>query len=98
MAAARWLHRRPRPLALTEGTNTAVVLGLLTDERFKRTVRFWNDPAVPLMEVNPTCERCDLPLERCADRAAPDLVPTQERARQAQQDALERLRAEAGPA
>ena len=75
-----------RPLALTEGTNTAVVLGLLTDERFKRTVRFWNDPAIPTLDVNLTCERCPLPPDVCHVRAAPPTV-LDERARQARREA-----------
>jgi transcriptional regulator with XRE-family HTH domain len=75
-----------RPLALTEGTNTAVVLGLLADERFKRTVRFWNDPAVPTVDVNLTCERCPLPPDVCEVRAAPPTV-LDERARQARREA-----------
>jgi hypothetical protein len=75
-----------RPLALTEETNTAVVLGLLTDERFKRTVRFWNDPVIPTIDVNLTCERCLLPPDVCQVRAAPPTV-LDERARQTRREA-----------
>lgn len=63
-----------RPLALTEGTNTAISLGFLADEPFRRAVRFWNDPAVPTVDVNLTCERCPLPPDECRVRAAPPVV------------------------
>ena len=63
-----------RPLALTEGTNTAISLGLLVDERFRRAVRFWEDSAIPTVDVNLTCERCPLPPDVCRVRAAPPVV------------------------
>ncbi len=63
-----------RPLALTEGVNTAVSLGFLVDDAVRETVRFWDDPAVPSLDVNLTCERCPLPPEDCRVRAAPPTV------------------------
>ncbi len=75
-----------RPLALTEATNTVVSLGFLADESFKRAVRFWNDPAVPSLDVNLTCERCPLPPDVCHVRAAPPTV-LEEKAEQARREA-----------
>ena len=75
-----------RPLALTEGTNTAISLGFLANEGFKRAVRFWDDAAVPSVDVNLTCERCPLPLEVCQVRAAPPTV-LDARARQSRREA-----------
>jgi transcriptional regulator with XRE-family HTH domain len=63
-----------RPLALTSGANSSVSLGLLLDDNFKRTVRFWDDPAVPRVLVNLTCERCPLTANECPERAAPPAV------------------------
>jgi hypothetical protein len=63
-----------RPLALTHGSSTSVTLGFPLDETFKQTARFWDDPAVPRMEVNETCERCGLTPAECQERAAPPHV------------------------
>lgn len=79
-----------RPLALKPGTNTVVMLGYLMDRSFKRAVRFWDDPAIPRVEVNLTCERCA--LTDCAVRAAPPTVLDEERRQTEQEAALSALR------
>ena len=80
-----------RPLALSGGTNTSVSLGFLIDRTFKRQVRFWNDPAVPSLEVGVTCEGCPLEDEECEVRAAaPRLLERQAEERR-REKALERL-------
>ena len=71
-----------RPLRMQETKNTCVTLGFLMDDTFRRTVKFWDDPAVPRHTVGLTCERC--PIEDCEVRAAPALVLEQEE-RQARQ-------------
>jgi transcriptional regulator with XRE-family HTH domain len=63
-----------RPLSLLPDGNTSVSLGFLLDDRFRETVRFWEDPAIPRVAVNLTCERCPLTPEECQDRAAPPVV------------------------
>lgn len=63
-----------RPLALSRGAGSSVALGLLLDDRFRQAVRFADDPAVPRVLVNLTCERCPLTEEECAERAAPPTV------------------------
>ena len=63
-----------RPLALARGAGSSVALGLLLDDRFRQAVRFADDPAVPRVLVNLTCERCPLTEEECAERAAPPTV------------------------
>ena len=80
-----------RPLALTPGTNTSVTLGFRMTERFRRTVRFCDDPAIPRRQLNETCERCGLAPEECSERAAPPVLFLQQQAarrRQAQLDTL----------
>jgi transcriptional regulator with XRE-family HTH domain/predicted transcriptional regulator len=57
-----------RALALQPGAHTAVMLGVLVDRAARRVVRFLEDPALPRVEVNLTCERCGIP--DCAVRAA----------------------------
>lgn len=57
-----------RPLRLSPGVNSCVTIGFLMDQRFKRKVRFWDDPSVIRSVVNRTCERC--PISDCSERAA----------------------------
>ncbi|MFQ5638849.1 MAG: helix-turn-helix domain-containing protein [bacterium] len=57
-----------RPLVLTEGMNSSITLGLALDDKFKNTVKFWDDPAISDIEVNETCERCTLFEAECQDR------------------------------
>lgn len=59
-----------RPLLLDPGRRTSVTIGFLLDSRFRRTVRFWNDPRVEEVDVHLTCERCPLSPDDCGDRAA----------------------------
>ncbi len=61
-----------RPLALRPGVNSAVSLGLRRTEASAERVRFWDDPALPLLDVGLTCERC--PISDCRVRAAPASV------------------------
>ncbi len=68
-----------RPLSLGQNSNTGMTLGFLVDDHFKQTAAFWNDPAVPQMDVHETCERC--PLTDCQSRVA---EPTLHQARQRQ--------------
>ena len=80
-----------RPLSLTEGVRSCVSLGFLVDEGFRERVRFWDDPQVPEIAVNLTCERCGLTPEECQDRVAPPTIFGQEREREAQARALAEL-------
>ncbi len=61
-----------RPLSLQPGTHSAVSLGILRTRATRRRIRFWDDPALPLVDVSLTCERC--PLTDCRVRAAPARV------------------------
>lgn len=80
-----------RPLALTEGTNSSISLGFLMNEAFKERVRFWNDPAVPTMDVNETCERCGLSEAECQDRVAPPEIYRQQQTHKVREEGLARL-------
>lgn len=78
-----------RPLALANATRTSISIGFLLDDALRAKVRFWDDPAIPEVEVNLTCERCA--LDDCDVRAAaPDLVAARSR-QQAQAEALHGL-------
>jgi transcriptional regulator with XRE-family HTH domain len=80
-----------RPLALARSSHSSVSIGLLLDDAFKRTVRFWDDPAIPRVLVNLTCERCPLTASECTERAAPPVVHLREVDQQRKLDALSRL-------
>ncbi|WP_022835358.1 helix-turn-helix domain-containing protein [Salisaeta longa] len=60
-----------RPLALQPHTNSCVSIGFLRDDAFQSTVAFADDPAIPSVDVNLTCERCPLPEAACHERVAP---------------------------
>jgi XRE family transcriptional regulator, fatty acid utilization regulator len=83
-------HGHPMP-----GRNVSVTLGILLDDRAKKVVRFWKDPAIPNQTVNVTCQRCA--LEDCAERAAPPLVVEKKAARRRMLEALDCLEEGAEP-
>lgn len=63
--------------------NVSVTLGLLVNAELREKVKFLNDPAIQIREVNQTCERC--PLTDCLERAAPPtVVQKREKMRQIQ--------------
>lgn len=61
-----------RPSYPSPNRNVSVTLGLLITKEVQQKIRFLNDPAIQVREVNKTCERC--PLTDCTERAAPPLV------------------------
>jgi hypothetical protein len=80
-----------RSLALTEGTNSSISLGFLINEAFKKTVRFWDDAAVPRLEVNETCERCGLTEAQCRDRVAPPMIYRKQQEQKIREKVLQQL-------
>ncbi len=80
-----------RPLALSDRANSSVSLGFLLDDTFRERVRFWNDPAVPRVEVNLTCERCRLSPEECRERAAPPILHEKQEQQNRKEEALHQL-------
>lgn len=80
-----------RPLVLTEGANSSISLGFLINDAFKLSVHFWDDPAIPRVEVNETCERCGLSEALCRDRVAPALIHFKQQRQKTREDVLRRL-------
>jgi len=80
-----------RPLALDPTARSTVSIGFLLDERCKRTLRFWNDPAVERVEVNLTCERCPVAEGDCSDRVAPPTIVHQDAQQRKMEAALAEL-------
>jgi len=63
-----------RPLSIDSTKNSCMTLGFRVDEEFKHKNAFWNDPKVPVVRVNETCERCPLSEAQCSQRVAPPSI------------------------
>ncbi len=85
-----------RPLALTEETNSSISLGFLLSENFKKTVMFWNDASIPIVEVNETCERCSLPKSVCKERAAQPIIYRKQQTLKSREQVLQKFLKTAG--
>ncbi len=67
---ARWLGRTPEKAL-------SVTIGFLANDEFKKKIRFWNSPIIPVKTVNQTCQRCG--IEDCKERAAEPTVLEEQR-------------------
>ncbi|AJQ94453.1 XRE family transcriptional regulator [Gynuella sunshinyii] len=77
-----------RPLSLLDGMNSGMTLGFQIDKNFQSKVAFWNDPDVPQMRVNETCERCPLTDAECEHRIAPPRILMERLSQQQREDNL----------
>jgi transcriptional regulator with XRE-family HTH domain len=82
-----------RPLVLTAGVDSSVIVGFRVNADLRHTIRFLDDPAIPHTIINETCERCPLTAEQCYERAAAPTLLQAEQARQARRVALTQLAA-----
>jgi hypothetical protein len=73
-----------------------VSLGFRVDSEFERTVRFSNDPAIPRLDIDGTCERCRLTAEECGDRVAQPTLLQLKRSRREIEEELALLTADNG--
>ncbi len=71
------------------GKNVSVTLGLLITDDLRREIAFIEDPAIPHVIVNTTCERC--PIMDCRVRAAPPSVVEHRERYRAMKEALSQL-------
>ncbi len=69
--------------------NISVTLGILIDNNARKYIKFLNDPAISIRDVNHTCERC--PLTNCVERAAPPIIFSRRKKREDMTSALDRL-------
>jgi hypothetical protein len=53
---------------------SSVIVGFRVDAELPNIIRFANDPAIPQLLINETCERCRLTADQCQDRVAPPLI------------------------
>lgn len=77
------------PHSLEPGMNSCVTLGFLVNDALKKSVNFWDDPALPMQLVGDTCERCA--LADCESRVVPASLREREQTRTEQLAALEAL-------
>jgi hypothetical protein len=80
-----------RPLILTSDTYSSVTIGFFLDETVRHTIHFWDDPAIPQVAINETCERCLLAPEECQERVAPPTIYHQEQGQEQRKMVLEKL-------
>ncbi|NJN55214.1 MAG: ImmA/IrrE family metallo-endopeptidase [Anaerolineae bacterium] len=81
-----------RPLTLNAGVQSSVIIGFRVDAELAQTIHFANDPAIPMLYIHETCERCPLTAEQCSDRAAPPTILQAEENATARRLALSQLR------
>ncbi|HMW02612.1 MAG TPA: helix-turn-helix domain-containing protein [Acidobacteriota bacterium] len=80
-----------RPLALADRDFSSVSICILMNDAFRRKVSFWNDPNIPQVVVNLTCERCNLSSDECQDRVAPPVLYMKTKHQESRERALDQL-------
>ncbi len=83
-----------RPLVLSANVGSSVIVGFRVDSDLKQTIRFVEDPAIPVVMVHETCERCSLGGDQCTVRAAAPLILAAEQAQAERKKALAQLMAQ----
>ena len=83
-----------RPLALSPGVGSSVVVGFQVSPDLGQTIKFIEDPAIPVTVINETCERCPLSNEQCKVRASAPTILQTEQAKTERNSALSQLIAE----
>jgi transcriptional regulator with XRE-family HTH domain len=79
-----------RSLLLSPGVSSSVTVGFRMTPDLSRTVKFVDDPAIPHVVINETCERCPLTAEECHVRVAPPTKMLAKEAKRARKKALSR--------
>lgn len=80
---ARWLGRTPEK-------GLSVTIGFLINNEFKKKVRFWNSPSVPVRVVNQTCQRCG--IVDCKERGSEPTVLSEQQLQIALEAEISELR------
>lgn len=83
-----------RPLVLSAHVGSSVIVGFRIDSELKQVIRFVEDPAIPLVIINETCERCPLVGDQCTVRAAPPITLYEEKSKVERKKALSQLMAQ----
>jgi hypothetical protein len=80
-----------RPLALSPQLGSSVVIGFRLNPDLKQTIHFVEDPTLPIITINETCERCPLSKAQCLVRAAPPIILEKEKQKVERKIALDQL-------
>lgn len=83
-----------RPLVLSPSVGSSVVVGFRVDADLKRTIRFAEDPSIPVVIINETCERCPLVGDQCKVRGAEPVILRQQERKSNRKMALNQLMAQ----
>jgi|AntRauTorcE11897_2_1112592.scaffolds.fasta_scaffold05290_2 transcriptional regulator with XRE-family HTH domain len=78
-----------RPLAISEGKNSCITLGLLIDDKLKKAVNFLDDPNIPSRIVNESCERCG--IQDCRERVAEPKIYESKKQEQSLENELQKF-------
>lgn len=79
----------PSPLFADRHISTTICF--VINEAFRRAVKFWDDPQVPRVDVNETCERCGLLPAQCSERVVPPVIYQRQQELKKQEETLNRL-------
>lgn len=77
-----------RSLVLSPGVNSSVTVGFRLTPQLKKLVQFLDDPAIPHVIINETCERCPLSWAECEVRGAEPTILLEEEQKRKRQQAL----------
>jgi transcriptional regulator with XRE-family HTH domain len=80
-----------RRMVLSPGVASSVIVGFRVDADLRQTIRFLDDPAIPHVIINETCERCPLTPDQCHLRGAPPHILEARREQMARKLALSQL-------
>jgi hypothetical protein len=87
-----------RPLALSPQVSSSVIIGYQITPELGQTIKFLDDPALPVVIINETCERCPLTPAQCEVRSVePSVLEAEQRLanrKQALRQLTEELRGE----
>ncbi len=83
-----------RPLSLSPHVGSSAVIGFRINSDLTNTIKFVQDPTLPVTIINDTCERCPLDDNQCAVRAAQPTILEQEKYVAKQKRALKKLMAQ----
>ncbi len=79
-----------RPAYPSPDKNVSITIAILYDDALKSKVKFLDDPAISLKQVNTTCERC--PIQNCQERTASPSVIEIRNHRKRVQEVLKNLK------
>ncbi|MBE7556393.1 MAG: ImmA/IrrE family metallo-endopeptidase [Anaerolineales bacterium] len=83
-----------RPLVLSAHVGSSVIVGFRVDAELKQVIRFVEDPAIPVVIINETCERCPLVGDQCTVREAEPVILWEEKVKAERKKALNQLMAQ----